>query len=132
MRYLLKDRLSAGAFAVLIVWLLVLQSLLGALAQSAMAASAADPLHVICAADGANVLESEGQGDLPQKKAPECPCASLCQLVSGTTTAVLNAGPGMPALFRSDAGKVDTAFFGSQRPFLRGLIGEPRAPPLSL
>ncbi len=132
MRHLLKDRLSAGAFALLIAWLLVLQSLLGALAQGVMAASAADPFHVICTTDGAAALQLEEQDGQPQKKAPECPCASLCQIASGAVPAILDGAPSVPAVFRSDAGKLDTVFSGVQRSFPRGLIGEPRAPPLSL
>jgi hypothetical protein len=43
MRLLLRDRISAGAIAVLVVYLLLLQGLLSGMAQGATAAPAVDP-----------------------------------------------------------------------------------------
>ncbi|PYE89938.1 DUF2946 family protein [Phyllobacterium leguminum] len=130
-RQLLKDRLSAGAIALLMAYLLVLQSLLGIMAQSAMATSALGPLHVICTSTGAEAADPGGQGGLPQK-APECPCASLCQLASGATPAILNSNPDLPVIVRSYAVKIGPVLPDAGRHLPRGLIGQPRAPPVSL
>lgn len=55
MRQLLKDRVSASAIAFLISCFLLLQGVVGAVAQGAMAAAAVDPLNVICTSMGATV-----------------------------------------------------------------------------
>lgn len=132
MGQLSRDRVSARAIALLISYFLVLQGLLGALAQSAMAASLLDPLHVICTSSGASILDTKGQGDLPQKNAPDCPCASLCRLASGSTPAVLEAHPGLPVVVQSEAIEIYAVRVDLETPSLRGLIGEPRAPPTPL
>lgn len=128
-RQLLKDRSSASAIALLIACLLVVQSLLGLMAQSAMAASAADPVHVICTSSGGTSVDIDG---LPQKKAPECPCASLCQFASASTPAILNDYARLPAVALVDAVKIGAILSSIERSLPRGLIGEPRAPPVSL
>lgn len=94
-----------------------------------MTASAADPLHAICASAGIIAGELPPDGDFPPKKALDCPCASLCRL----------AGMAMPAVL------ADVASFGIRNlqiahrapvpepapalPLLRGFMPEPRAPP---
>jgi hypothetical protein len=136
MRQLSGDRVSASAIALLVSSLLLLQGLVGAMAQSAMvqgamAAGAADPLHVICTSSGAAVLDPDPADGSPQrKKAPDCPCASLCRIASGAMPGILGAHPG-PAVFLG--AKAIEGFAESSGHLvltLRGLIGEPRAPPI--
>jgi hypothetical protein len=129
LRRILSDRMSATAIAVLAAYLLLLQGLIGGMAQGAMAASAVDPLHVICSSSGAAVADLPADGNGPAKKAADCPCCTLCRLASMAMPAVLGGG----GAFIHFAALSDTAVpphteIGSPLP-LRRLIAEPRAPP---
>jgi hypothetical protein len=76
MRRLLQDRVSASAVAVLVACLLLIQGLLVGTAHGAMAASAADPFHVICSMSRAGPVDQAGHDNAPLKKVPECPCGA--------------------------------------------------------
>lgn len=84
-RQFLRDRVLAGGFAALAVYLLVFQALAGGMAQGAMAAAAVDPLNVICTVDGATSPDGHkhGGGD-----GSECPCGMLCRHLAGGAAAL--------------------------------------------
>ncbi|RJG43590.1 hypothetical protein D3Y55_04470 [Mesorhizobium sp. DCY119] len=132
MRHLLKDRLSVGAIAALIGYMLLLQGLVAGFSQGAMAASALDPLHVICASDGTISTAAKDPAGSPVDKAFQCPCATLCQLAATATPAVL----GQLAVFAYAAPKDTNAVRFEQadvfQSVFRGLLAEARAPPLSM
>ena len=126
MRLLLRDRLSAGAIAGMIAFMLLFQALLSGAASGAMAASAADPLGVICMMEG---MGPAGDDKQPARSPAECPCGTLCQLAVATT-------PGLPAqqlAFILDRPEAHGAVVAEQavpvRQGQRGLIAEARAPP---
>lgn len=130
MRSILRDRGSASAVALLFACLLLIQGLLSGTAQGAMAASAADPFTVICSSDGHGSVNDAGHGNLPAKKAPECPCGTLCRLASAAMPAILGgqAGP----LYVAVETAIDTTIRADEvvSLALRGRIAEPRAPPI--
>ncbi|AMS43514.1 hypothetical protein AA2016_4604 [Aminobacter aminovorans] len=126
MRLILRDRLSAGAIAGMIAFMLVFQALLSGFASGAMAASAADPLGVICTMDG---MGPAGGDTRPARSPADCPCGTLCQLAVATT-------PGLPGeqlafiLERPEAAGTVIAEQSLPAPQgQRGLIAEARAPP---
>jgi hypothetical protein len=126
MRLLLRDRLSAGAIAGIIAFMLLFQALLSGFASGAMAASAADPLGVICTMEGMG----PAGGDQPARSPAECPCGTLCQLAVAAT-------PGLPgeqlALILARPVADGTVVAEQRQPApqgQRGLIAEARAPPL--
>lgn len=126
MRLILRDRLATGAIAGMIAFLLLFQALLSGAASGAMAASAADPLGVICTMDGMAPASGDKQ---PVRSPAECPCGTLCQLAVATA-------PGLPGeqlafiLNRPEAdGTVIAVLAEPVRQGLRGLIAEARAPP---
>lgn len=132
MRLLLRDRVTASAIALLISYLLLVQGLVGAIATGAMAAAPTD-MQVICTSSGYEASAEVGSGTgVPGKSAFQCPCPSLCGIAStaqlgipadvSINLAAYETGPGNPAVVAAE-------FF---RPVLRGLIGEPRAPPVVL
>lgn len=124
LRRMIGDRASAKAIAVLAAYLLLLQGFVGAVTRSAMAASAVDPLHIICVSGG---LPAVDDGSL--KGAADCPCASLCRLAATTPVAILlgTAFVGVqdvhPPYIASFAAPQDVVLA------LRGLLPQPRAPP---
>ena len=124
-RGILKDRISATAIAVLVAYVLLLQAIFGGLSQGAMAASSTDPLQVICSSTG---VADESNGSA--KKAVDCPCGALCRLASiGTPNLVV-----APGLLIHRAEIVSVRFLPVAETVsvlpLRGLIPQPRAPPL--
>ncbi|CAN7566653.1 hypothetical protein [Rhizobium sp. LjRoot258] len=131
MRSILRDQLSASAVALLVACLLLMQGLLTGTAQGAMAASAVDPFEIICSSSGHGSVDDAGHGNLPAKKAPECPCGTLCRLASASTPAILGgqAGP----LYVAVETAIDTTIRTDAvfSPALRGRIAEPRAPPVT-
>lgn len=131
MRRLLRDRVSASAVAVLVACLLLIQGLLAGTAQGAMAASAADPFHVICSMSGTGSVDQSGHDNAPLKKVPECPCGTLCRLAAGAMPAILGGQSG--SLYLAVETAIDSVFPEEHvsSPVLRDLIGQPRAPPLS-
>jgi hypothetical protein len=48
LRLVLRDRVSAGAIAALFAVMLLMQGLLGGVAQGSMASAAVDPFNVLC------------------------------------------------------------------------------------
>jgi hypothetical protein len=126
MRLILRDRLSAGVIAGMIAFMLLFQALLSGAASGAMAASAADPLGVICTMDG---MGPAGGDTRPARSPADCPCGTLCQLAVGVS-------PGLPGeqlafiLERPEASGTVVAEPGQPAPQgQRGLIAEARAPP---
>jgi hypothetical protein len=133
MRLLLRDRASAGAIAVLIAFSLLLQGLLAGMAQGVIAASAVDPLHVICTSSGAvSVAPGNDQGS-PPGKVFDCPCATLCRLAATAMPAVIGAQVGpLDPIASHEPIELHFAPVSISLLALRGLIGEARAPPVSL
>ncbi|MDQ0563151.1 hypothetical protein QO004_004960 [Rhizobium mesoamericanum] len=129
MRSILRDRVSASAVALLLACLLLIQGLLIGAAQGAMAVPAADPA-AICSSVGHGSVNDALHSNLPAKKAPECPCGTLCRLASAAMPAIVSgqAGPLYVAVETSiDAAiRVDEVVSLA----LRGRIAEPRAPPI--
>ncbi|MBW9112337.1 DUF2946 family protein [Rhizobium cauense] len=131
-RSFLRDRVSASAVALLVACLLLIQGLLSGTAQGAMAASAADPFAIICSSGGHGAaVDNTGHGNLPAKKAPECPCGTLCRLASAAMPAIL-AGQ-TTALYIAVEAAIDETIRtdAAVSPALRGRIAEPRAPPIT-
>lgn len=126
MRLILQDRLSAGAIAGMIVFMLLFQALLSGFSSGAMAASAADPLGVICTMDGMGPADGDNQ---PVRSPAECPCGTLCQLAVTITPTL----PGEQLAFIVERPKAQGVVIAEQRKpapqGLRGLIAEARAPP---
>lgn len=132
MRLLLRDRVSAGTIAVLIAYSLVFQALLAGLAQGALAASSVDPLHVICSSSGAVSIPPDDQ-DTPSGNPYDCPCAMLCRLAGMAAPAVFGGQIGVLLYVTShEPIEFHVPAVGIPRPALRGLIAEPRAPPVSI
>ncbi|CAN7296641.1 DUF2946 family protein [Aminobacter aminovorans] len=126
MRLLLRDRLSAGAIAGMIAFMLLFQALLSGAASGAMAASAADPLGVICTMEGMGPAGGDKQ---PARSPAECPCGTLCQLAVATTPGL----PGEQLAFILERPEAHGTVLAEQRQPApqgqRGLIAEARAPP---
>jgi hypothetical protein len=129
MRRLLQDRVSGSAVAVLVACLLLIQGLLAGTAQGAMAATAADPLNVICSMSGFDPLDQAGHDNAPLKKGPECPGGTLCRLAATAVPVILGQQSGFLHVAVETA--VDSVFpkEHASAPVLRGLIAQPRAPP---
>ena len=141
-RTVLRDRVSASAITLLVAFLLLIQGLLSGQAQGSMAASANDPLQSICAMAGESVVDhayhaenSDGGASHDQShdqshgKAADCPCCTLCRLAAHAMPAILGADT---VILHVDAVGVATVVFTAENaitPTLRGLIGQPRAPP---
>jgi hypothetical protein len=131
LRRVIGDRASATAMAVLAAYLLLLQGFVGGMTRSAMAASAVDPLHIICVSDGTMAGDLPSGGDGSSKGAADCPCASLCRLAATTPVAIL---PGAAFLGLRNVYQLYTASFAAPQDVvvaLRGLLPQPRAPPIS-
>ncbi|MEZ2128858.1 MULTISPECIES: DUF2946 family protein [unclassified Sinorhizobium] len=131
MRLLLRDRVSAGAIAVLVAYLLLLQGALSGMAQATVAASAVDSLHVLCSSSGIAADPANNDG-APAKKALDCPCGTLCRLASTAMPAILDGQTGVIPIATPVALDVHFPANNVFLPALRGLIGEPRAPPVSI
>lgn len=127
MRLLLRDRLSAGAIAGMVAFMLLFQALLSGFASGAMAASAADPLGVICTMEGMGPAGGDKQ---PARSPAECPCGTLCQLAVAATPGL----PGEQLAFILERPEANGTVVAEQRQPApqgqRGLIAEARAPPL--
>jgi hypothetical protein len=129
MRQLLRDRVSVGAIAALIGCMLLFQGLFAGFSQGAMAAAAADPLHVICASDGTISTATKEPG-APADKAFNCPCATLCQLASSAMPAVAGALVAFAYTAPKDTKVVRIDPNDVFRPLLRSFLAEARAPPI--
>jgi len=129
MRRILRDRVSAGAIALLVTYLLLVQSVLAGLAQGAMAAATTDAAIVICSSHGAVTINAAGSNAPPPDQSLHCPCATLCQLtataapaVSGGFIGIADAPPGQPIAGYCIPG-------AAPLPVLGHLVAEARAPP---
>lgn len=128
MRTLRTDRTTAIAIAVAVIYLFLVQIFIAGFSQGAMAATAPNPLNVICSSSGTIIILPDGSTS-PAKTAPDCPCGLLCRLAS---TYVI-AFPYTPEPFNF----VQLAEGQTQKPSpkailtpsLKGVIAEPRAPP---
>lgn len=132
MRSILRDRVSASAVALLVACLLLIQGLLSGNAQGAVTASAVDPFAIICSSSGHGSVDDAGHDNLPAKKAPGCPCGTLCRLASVAMPAILGgqqAGPLYVAVETAIDTTIRTDAVVSLA--LRGRIAEPRAPPIT-
>lgn len=127
MRDIFRDKLTAAAVSVILVYLFLLQAFVAGITQSAMAASAADPLHVICTTEGA---ETPSDPIGPAGNGNACPCAALCNITGLASPAVVGgqdhvyltaARPGHPR---------PRLALNPFTPSLRGFVPGPRAPPL--
>lgn len=127
MRRLLRDRVSAGVIAVLAAYLFLIQAAFSGFASGAIAASAGDPLRVICAQMDA--LSVAPDGDASVKADRDCPCATLCRLASAAMTAVLDGPSSLPVRSSQVASTPTDVTSDPVLPVARGLIGKPRAPP---
>ena len=131
MRSILRDRVSASAVALLVACLLLIQGLLSGTAQGSMVASTVDPFAIICSSSGHDSIDDAGHGNFPAKKAPECPCGTLCRLASAAMPAVLAAQA--TVLYVAVETAIDAAIRtdADVSPALSGRIAEPRAPPIT-
>jgi hypothetical protein len=137
-RTVLRDRVSASAITLLVALLLLIQGLLSGEAQGSMASFAMDPTQSICSMTGESVIdhgdhaENTHDGtshDRSHGKAADCPCCTLCRLAAHAMPAILGADP---AVLPADTVGVVSVVFPADNtitPSLRGLIGQPRAPP---
>ena len=128
MRRILRDRVSAGAIALLVTYLLLVQSVLAGLAQGAMAAATTDAAIVICSSHGVVTINVAGT-NAPPETSFHCPCATLCQLaatsapaVSGGFIGIADTAPGQRIAGYCIPGAVPP-------PILAHLVAEARAPP---
>lgn len=94
-RSLLADRFQNGMAILLLGYLLVLQGLLGAMAQGVMAASPGADV-IICSTSGATGLpgNAEAGGTAPsERRAPhDCPCATACRMAGAMAAVTLDTG----------------------------------------
>lgn len=131
MRRTLRDRLSSGAIALLLAYLLLLQGLLAGLAQGTMTAASAGPLHVICTSNGIVAVNPADDGDIPGCAALRWHCKTLCLLASTSAPAVLGTHTGFVHPPSRQVATCLTPADISQSAF-RALIAEARAPPISI
>ena len=131
MRRILEDRVSATAIAVLAVYLLLLQGLIGGMSRSAMAASAVDPLRALCISTDVAATDSASKSNDPEKRAADCPCASLCRLAGTASPALI---PDVHVL-ELQAPRASNATLPAMElgvvPLLRDFLPQSRAPPSS-
>ncbi|OBZ96815.1 hypothetical protein ADU59_03530 [Pararhizobium polonicum] len=128
LRLVLRDRVSAGAIAVLVGAMLFMQGLLGGVAQGTMASAAADPFNILCVShDGS--LEQRLPGDAPGTAHHDL-CATLCQLAAGATPALPGGSAEIAYAAASDTAEAYFAAKRVPRAVLRSFFAEARAPPL--
>ncbi|MFK0332368.1 DUF2946 family protein [Rhizobium sp. NPDC090275] len=137
-RTVLGDRASASAITLLVALLLLIQGLLSGQAQGSMASAAMDPLQSICSMAGESIIdhvdhaENTNDGtshDRSHGKAADCPCCTLCRLAAHAVPAILGADPAILRVDAVGATAIVVTAESAITPTLRGLIGQPRAPP---
>ncbi len=128
LRLVLKDRVSAGAIAVLVAFMLLMQGLLGGVAQGSMASAAVDPFNLLCVSHEGDGFDQRLPSDGPVKSGHDL-CATLCQLASGYTPALPGRSVEIASPALRDAGEVYFARKSVSRAVLRSLFAEARAPP---
>lgn len=127
MQSIFRDKLTATAVAVMLVYLFLLQAFVAGMTQGAMAASVADPLHVICTTDS---VETPSDPTGSTGKGSGCPCAALCNIAGLAAPAVLG---GQDHVYLTASRAEPTCPRLALNPFtppLRGFVPGPRAPPL--
>lgn len=127
LRLVLRDRVSAGAIAVLFAAMLLMQGLLTGVAHGTMASAAVDPFNILCIAHQDGPQQSLPDGG-PSKAARDL-CGTLCQLAAGYAPAL----PGRSIDIVSPALSVVAEPYFAAKPVprvvLRSFFAEARAPP---
>lgn len=126
LRLVLKDRMSAGAIAVLAGFLLLAQGLFGGLAQGTMASASVDPFNILCITHETDAAQKQVPGD-PVQGAHDF-CATLCQLAASVTPVLPSHVAGIVSPVRQ-AGKPHPAREILAIAVSRGNFAEARAPP---
>ncbi|MCT7373712.1 hypothetical protein [Chelativorans salis] len=130
MRGMLGDRLRGGILAALVAYVMLLQGLVSAFAQGALAAPQPGSTFIICSLTGAAPgTEGTVGGDPLERAAHHC-CAALCHAAASHSPALPTADLG-PAF--APEGPTPLHFTAPEippRPDALGLSSEARAPPL--
>jgi len=119
---------SAGAIAALFAVMLLMQGLLGGVAQGSMASAAVDPFNVLCVSHEGDGLDQRLPSDSPVKNGHDL-CATLCQLASGHTPALPGRSVEIASPALRDAGETYFVQKNVPRAVLRSFFAEARAPP---
>ncbi|WP_438750516.1 DUF2946 family protein [Pararhizobium sp. O133] len=126
LRLVLKDRMSAGAIAALVGFLLLAQGLFGGLAQGTMASAAVDPFNILCIAHETDPAQKPVPGD-PVQRAHDL-CATLCQLAASVTPVLPSHVAGIVSpIQQADKPNPTRQILAAVAP--RGNFAEARAPP---
>lgn len=129
MRRILGDRLTAGFLAAVVAYMMLLQGLVSAFAQGALAAPQPGSTFVICSLTGA-VPGTEGTvGDpLLERAAHHC-CAALCHAAASHSPIlpVIDLGPAF--ISAADTPLHFQVGHSIRQPSILGLLPEARAPP---
>ena len=127
LRLVLRDRVSAGAIAVLFAAMLLMQGLLAGVANGTMASAAVEPFNILCIAHEDGPQHSLPDGG-PDKAAHDL-CATLCQLATGYTPALPGRSVDIAAPVFSGAAEIYFAAKSAPRGAIRSFFAEARAPP---
>jgi hypothetical protein len=130
-------RRESGGIALVLAYVLVLQSLAAGLMLGSMAGAQAGPLAgplaVICAAKGPLTIAPDADPGTPANFDPHSPCATLCQLASAASCLPgPEGGYVSPLPPPGNAGAIALAPAETPRRALAGLVAEARAPPFSI
>jgi len=129
MRRILADRLAAGLLAAVVAYVMLLQGLVSAYAQGALAGSQPGSAFVICSPTGAIPGTDDTPGDTPLERAAHDCCAALCQAASSHSP-ILPAIDLGPAFVSEAHTRLHFQNKHSVRPpSILGLLPEARAPP---
>jgi hypothetical protein len=96
-----------------------------------MAASAAELPAIICSASDPAPADPAQDRPSSGKAAHDC-CGTLCRLASAAMPAILDGNAGFVRFEAADPVDASRPAASVSRTSLRGLIGEPRAPPVSV
>lgn len=130
MRHILGDRLTAGLLAALVAYVMLLQGLVSAFAQGALAAPQPGSTFVICSLTGA-VPGTEGPvDDSPLERAAHQCCAALCHAAASHAPILPTVDLGPAFEPEAEARPHFPTHDVSPRPSPSGLLPEARAPPL--
>jgi hypothetical protein len=128
MRHIMGDRLTGGLLAALVAYVMLLQGLVSAFAQGALAAPQPGSTFVICSLTGA-VPGAEGTTDDPLERAAHHCCAALCHAAAAQSPILpaIDLGPAFEP--QTEALSHFPTFQEQLRPSVAGLLPEARAPP---
>jgi hypothetical protein len=124
-RLLMADRGLGGAIVSLIAYLVVLQGLVGAVSDGAMAGPAAASGFVLCSG---SVVPTGPDGDGSGDGHPSC-CMALCRAACLTGACLPSASIGTPAPPAGTSGPPMAEAVRSAEPRPVRLVPEARAPP---